>query len=382
MLTGVKLASDKANAQIQKAKDLGAQQQRCLTRAGEFVLDVGHKALQLGEVWGIEDEAKAMERLRVFSMSHDEVKTELKELFHHVKRTGSRAQLRWRLLNALRNETLPDVPDEEDTATSIEEDEEQRKKCRMEFLKKEQERMRLEMKALGGGKKDSKDAMQQGLPLEKMLEIYAEERKNMHRKMESFSKGDMVVAMYGDVGGNKGEERQGRTPGMPRALKILQPKVEGMTHLTLCERMENAGNMQKQDVRNYFVEELDRHGVARLTKTEWGKLKTIFKCELADPTASKATLELTSSGEGDQAVLEAFAGTTGASGSSASASERAKQALDDFTDVSSMKSSSKNTSTSTAATSADAADARAARPNRQGGKRKGKKQGPGKRRKT
>ena len=287
LLTGIKTSADKSNLWIQKAKALTQQTQRALTRAGDYAVDVSQVALQVAELWGIEGPEQKLQRLEVFSMFIDDVKQRLKEQFPDIRITGSRAQLRMRLLLQLRGETPTDEPDEEDTDETINADLKQLRDAKVEQLELQKKKIAADLKEALKEQKGSSSGIGSGLCIDKMKELYCEQVKDMHRKIDSFKPGDLVVTVYGTINGTSNTPGQGMTPGMPRALKIVEPKIGASPHLCLCERLEVGGAVPKQQLlRHYERNQLDSNGIARLTPAEWIKLKKQFKVEIVAATSA------------------------------------------------------------------------------------------------
>ena len=310
-LTSARRVVQKQNAQLVNARDSFVAGTRHLNRGIAAGYDIDKHISNAMAAQGMETEEQEDQRMKIEAMPIECVKDTLQQHYPEIRRKGSRRQLRYWLLCATRGQ-LPAIIDdeEEDNEAARVADEEVMRLARLRIAEMARDKANKELRQLR--KPDKKDVMG---TIDQMKEVYAEQLNNMDLKVDDLNVGDIVVGVYGTVGGVVGDPGQGSTPGMPRSFEIIQKTIPGGSHLIAVNRLEAGGRKLDNSFRMYNIEEVDKYGVAKISKAT---LNEILK---KGPVSAAAGSAAGSGGPSTGSAAGSVGPSTGSAASSAPPSE-------------------------------------------------------------
>jgi hypothetical protein len=245
-------------------------------------------ALEALAAGGYESPEQKAQRIRVEAMAKTDLRQYMSQAFPMLSQRGPTSQLKKRVVAALRGDVLA----RDDTESENEEKERkdlamqtQSKRQVADDLKNEAMAARREAKnfeKMMGVSKDAGSSVQ--LSAEEVNHIYANLQLPVCTKDKV--RPGLYAATYGDIDGTIGEELQGQTPGMVRAIRVLQVGLPKAQHLILANRVEARGAViaEKDRVRTYNVD-----GLKNMFLLSEEQLRTVVK-EAANLITAKRKL--------------------------------------------------------------------------------------------
>ena len=234
-------------------------------------------------VLGIESEEKEIQRLEIEAAPIADIRMRLQEEFPRARRTGSQRQLRYSLLCEVRGQTpMLQEPDEADTEESLKADELQMREAKLALAEKARRDATKEIhdiRKLNKSEASLKDPVQKVLSVAAMKKVYEAQLRDMSLKLADVKDGYIVVCIYGTEGVPPGPGH-GRTPGMPRAIEILD--MDATTEYLAAHRLEEGGIKPNKTFRMYDKQELDKWGFAKVSKTQFMELLKTMEATLKD----------------------------------------------------------------------------------------------------